>query len=232
VSAQRVLIIEDNADLAAGIEYNLKREGLDVRVSLTGEEGVEAVRAWDPALVILDLMLPGMDGYEVLQTIRTNGSRVPVMILTARGEEADKVRGFRLDADQYVTKPFGLLELLERVKALLRRHEANIAIQSSPGSVIRFGRVEVDPESRCVKRGGNAVTLTPRAFDLLIALASRGGGVATRLELLREVWGHRGLVLTRTVDAHVAELRRKLEDDPANPSHIITVWKVGYRLEG
>ena len=232
MSAARVLIVEDNADLAAGIEYNLKREGLDVRVAPTGEEGVTLVKAWDPALVILDLMLPGIDGYQVLERIRADGSRVPVMILTARGEESDKVRGFRLDADQYVTKPFGLLELLERVKALLRRHEANAAMRASSDAHIRFGAIEVDPDSREVKRKGCPVTLTPRAFDLLLALAARRGGVATRLELLREVWGHRGLVLTRTVDAHVAELRRKLEDDPANPAHILTVWKVGYRLQG
>jgi two-component system response regulator MtrA len=172
-------------------------------------------------------MLPGIDGYEVLKRLRADGSRIPVLILTAKGEESDKVRGFRLDADQYVTKPFGLLELLERVKALLRRYEQSVGENAE----IRFGNIVIDTESRCIERDGVAVTLTPRAYDLLLALINRGGGVATRLELLREVWGHRGLVMTRTVDAHVAELRRKLEDDPANPRHIVTVWKVGYRLQ-
>ncbi len=227
MSAHRVLIIEDNADLAAGIEYNLKREGLDVRTALTGEAGLETIRSWKPALLILDLMLPGIDGYEVLKRLRADGNRMPVLILTAKGEESDKVRGFRLDADQYVTKPFGLLELLERVKALLRRYEQNAGHDAR----ICFGNIVIDTESRCIERSGMAVTLTPRAYDLLLALINRGGGVATRLELLREVWGHRGLVMTRTVDAHVAELRRKLEDDPANPRHIVTVWKVGYRIQ-
>jgi DNA-binding response OmpR family regulator len=229
--AARILIVEDNADLAAGIEYNLLREGFDVRIAANGEDGLAAVRSWKPALIILDLMLPGMDGYDVLRSIRSDGNRVPVMILTAKGEESDKVRGFRLDADQYVTKPFGLMELLERAKALLRRHEV-AAANTAPGACIRFGDVVIDTEARIVQRNGCEVTLTPRAYDLLLALAARAGGVATRLELLREVWGHRGLVMTRTVDAHVAELRRKLESDPANPRHIITVWKVGYRLQG
>ena len=161
--------------------------------------------------------------------MRAETERLPIIMLTARGEEADKVRGFRLDADQYVTKPFGLLELLERVKALLRRQELTGGQAAQAG--LNFGDISIDTDSRSVRRHGVEITLTPRAYDLLLALIARGGGVATRLELLREVWGHRGLVMTRTIDAHVAELRRKLEDDPAQPRHIITVWKVGYRLQ-
>jgi two-component system, OmpR family, alkaline phosphatase synthesis response regulator PhoP len=225
----RVLIVEDNADLAAGIEYNLRREGLDVQVAETGENALDLARSWSPHLVILDLMLPGIDGYEVLKRIRADGSRVPVLILSAKAEESDKVKGFRLDADQYVTKPFGLLELLERVKALLRRHESDE--ERGAPATIQFGSIVMAPDSRGLTRNGIPVSLTPRAYDLLLALVARGGGVASRLELLREVWGHRALVMTRTVDAHVAELRRKLEDDPANPRHILTVWKVGYRLQ-
>jgi DNA-binding response OmpR family regulator len=222
----RVLLIEDNADLAAGIEYNLRREGLDVRVEETGEQGLEAVALWRPGVVILDLMLPGIDGYEVLQTMRSRGDRTPVLILTARGEEADRIHGFRLDADQFVTKPFGLLELIERVKSLLRRGE-----DAASRPKLSFGDVEVDVEARTITRVGQMVTVTPRAYELLLALIRRDGRCATRLELLREVWGHRGAVLTRTVDAHIAELRRKLEEDPANPKHIVTVWKSGYRLQ-
>jgi len=222
----RVLLIEDNADLAAGIEYNLRREGLDVRIEETGEGGLVAVESWRPGVVILDLMLPGIDGYEVLQTMRRRGDRTPVLILTARGEEADRIHGFRLDADQYVTKPFGLLELIERVKSLLRRAE-----EVADRPKIRFGDIEVDVEARTIMRAGQPVTLTPRAYELLLALIRRDGRCATRLELLREVWGHRGAVLTRTVDAHIAELRRKLESDPANPRHIVTVWKSGYRFQ-
>jgi DNA-binding response OmpR family regulator len=153
-----------------------------------------------------------------------------VLILSARGEEQDKVRGFRLDADQYVVKPFRLLELLERVRSLLRRAHAR-ASTGAEGTAIRFGDVVIDPPSRSVTRQGVAVSLTPKAYDLMLALIRRRGAVASRVELLREVWGHRGLVLTRTVDSHIAELRRKLEHDPAEPRHFLTVWKVGYRFQ-
>ncbi|MFN2567362.1 MAG: response regulator transcription factor [Gemmatimonadaceae bacterium] len=225
----RILVIEDNAALAAGIEYNLGLEGHEVQVAEDGRRGLALAREWCPDLVILDLMLPGIDGYEVLRAIRGDRNNVPVMILTARGEEADKVRGFRLDADQYVTKPFGVLELLERVGALLRRSAARDAREGD--AQIRFGAVVVDPTARTVTRRGRPVQLSPKAFDLLMALIAREGKVVTRQELLREVWGYGAFVVSRTVDSHVAELRRKLEDDPADPSHIVTVWKVGYRFE-
>lgn len=228
--SSRVLIVEDNLDLAAGLEYNLRLEGYDVQVAEDGAAGLRAARAWEPDLVILDLMLPDVDGYEVLRSLREEKRAVPVMILSARAEEADKVRGFRLDADQYVTKPFGLLEVLERVRSLLRRSRAG-GRTGAAEEAIRFGEVEVHPSTRVVTRRGEAVSLTPKAYELLLALVRRNGAVARRLELLREVWGHRGLVLTRTVDSHVAELRRKLEDDPKEPRHIVTVWKVGYRFE-
>jgi two-component system, OmpR family, alkaline phosphatase synthesis response regulator PhoP len=221
----RVLLIEDNVELAAGIEYNLVQEGMEVRTAESGEEGLALIGTWRPTVIILDLMLPGMDGFSVLQDLRRRGDRTPVLILSARAQEADLIRGFRLDADQYMTKPFGLLELIERVKSLLRRG----ALAESP--VIRFGDVEIDSTAHTVTRGGEPVSLTPREFKLLLALAQKQGRVVSRLDLLREVWGHRGVVMTRTVDAHVKELRRKLEADPAEPRHIITVWKVGYRFE-
>jgi DNA-binding response OmpR family regulator len=158
--------------------------------------------------------------------------KTPVIILSAKGEEADKVRGFRLDADQYVTKPFGLIELLERVKSLLRRTRARTDVSENGGGagLIAFGDVSVDPASRTVTRSGEAVSLTPKAYELMMALVKRKGAVATRVELLREVWDHRAIVLTRTVDSHMAELRKKLEHDPADPKHFITIWKVGYRF--
>jgi two-component system response regulator MtrA len=185
------------------------------------------VRAQSPDLVILDLMLPGLHGFDVLEAIRKESRRTQVLILSARGEEADVVRGFRLDADQYVTKPFRLLELLERVKSMLRRAE----LRADPPRNIVFGDIEIDTASRSVLRCGQPVSLTPKAYKLLCALVQRAGAVATRNELLREVWGHRGFVPTRTVDSHMAEIRRKLEADPAHPRHFVTVWKVGYRFE-
>jgi len=225
----RVLVVEDQRDLAALLAQNLRIEGLEVRTVEDGREVMPMVRSWAPELVILDLMLPGIDGYEVLRQIRATSGDLPVLILSARGEERDKIRGFRLDADQYVTKPFSLLELLERVHALLRR-SARGGSEPAGGSYT-FGDVTVDTASRTVTRGGAPVALPPKAFDLLLSLIRRDGKVATRVELLREVWGYGPLVLSRTVDSHVVELRRKLETDPANPRHLVTVFKVGYRFE-
>jgi len=221
----RVLIVEDNTDLAYGLRNNLEIEGYAVDVATDGTEGL--VRAADapPDLVILDLMLPGLDGYRVLKALRDRGQQMPVLILTAHGDEADKVRGFRLGADDYVTKPFGLLELMARVAALIRR----TARSTTPEGREQFGDVEIDLRTRSVSRHGTLVPLTPMEFDLLVALLRRDGAIAGRLELLQEVWGHTAAVLTRTVDTHIAELRRKL-DDPADPRHILTVRKAGYRL--
>ena len=229
-SAARVLVIEDNSALAEGIAYNLRHEGYESRIAEDGRVGLSAVREWNPHLVILDLMLPGIDGYQVLESMRREGNRVPVLILTARAEEADKVRGFRLAADQYVTKPFGVLELLERVGALLRRAESRAP--ATRDSTIRFGDIIVDTAARAVSRRGVPCGLTPKAYELLLALISRQGAVAGRVELLTEVWGYGAFVMSRTVDSHIAELRRKLEEDAARPRHIVTVWKVGYRFEG
>lgn len=225
----RILVVEDNTALAEGIEYNLKLEGYEVKIAESGTDAIAAAKSWNPDLVILDLMLPGVDGYQVLKSIRGDGSHIPVIILSARGEEADKVRGFRLDADQYVTKPFGVVELLERVAMLLRRSASISPPQQSENSV-KFGDVVVDLASRSVFRNGVPCTLTPKAYDLLLALLRRKGAVATRRDLLTEVWGYGAFVMTRTVDSHVAELRRKLEAHPAEPRHIVTVWKIGYRF--
>jgi DNA-binding response OmpR family regulator len=226
----KILLVEDNPELAAGIRYNLELEGYEVRVGEDGPAGVQLAEQFAPDLVILDLMLPGMDGFQVLRTLRERGVDVPVLVLTARGEETDKVRAFRLDADQYVTKPFGLMELLERVKMLLRRGRAS-ALPDRSAAPIRFGEVQVDPVGRKVLRAGAEVSLTPKAFDLLLALVEREGEVLSRPQLLRDVWGHRAAVLTRTVDSHISELRHKLEPEPEEPRFIHTVWKAGYRFE-
>jgi two-component system alkaline phosphatase synthesis response regulator PhoP len=222
----RILIVEDNHDLAFGLRNNLEIEGYQVDVADDGAAGLSSARQAPPDLVVLDLMLPGMDGYRVLRQLRAEGRSMPVLILTARGEEADKVLGFRLGADDYVTKPFGVLELLARIEALLRRSRP----ADSGLPVERFGDVEVLPATREVRRAGQPVALTPMEFDLLLALLRRRGGIVSRVELLATVWGHASSVLTRTVDTHIGELRRKLEADPSAPRHILTVRKVGYRL--
>ena len=226
--AARILVAEDNSDLAEGIEYNLRLEGYEVRIAENGRIAVEIAKAWKPDLMLLDLMLPEMDGYQVLRHVRQGNTHVPVIILSARGEEADKIRGFKLDADQYVTKPFSIVELLERIAALLRRS----ARPPEEHTVSRetFGDVDVDLAARIVTRGGKPCALTPKAYELLLALLKRDGAVAGRNELLKEVWGYGAFIMTRTVDTHIAELRRKLEANPAEPKHIVTVWKVGYRL--
>ena len=228
----RVLLVEDNVDLAYGLQNNLEIEGYDVRVAEKGETGLDLAQAWDPDLIILDLMLPDLDGYRVLQHLRKIGCHTPVLILTARGEESDKVLGFRLGADDYVTKPFGVMELLARVEAILRRTRGLAGTEEDDGDApVTFGEVSIDTRSRSVERNGIDVALTPKELDLLLALIRRKGAVANRVELLQEVWGHRAAVVSRTVDTHISELRRKLEEEPAHPRHILTVHKAGYRFQ-
>lgn len=226
----KVLVVEDNANLAFGLTRSLESEGYEVETVEDGSKGLEAARNGSPDLVVLDLMLPGVDGYTILKKLRAEGKDMPVLILTARGEEADKVFGFRLGADDYVTKPFSLSELLARVQAILRRAKAGDK-QGADAAVEEFGEVSINTLARSVRKGNTEVALTPKEFDLLLALVRRRGAVASRLELLKEVWGHQAEVMTRTVDIHIAELRRKLEHDPSTPKHILTVWKAGYRLQ-
>ncbi len=225
----RILLVEDNADLAFAVTTALQSEGFEVAIAATGPDGVARARTRDADLIILDLMLPGFDGFRVIRTLREDGIVTPILVLTARGEEADKVRGLRLGADDYVTKPFGAMELLARVDALLRRSRL-----AAPATTVldQFGDVEVNRAARTVKRYGAAVALTPKEFDLLVALMDRAGAVVPRGELLSLVWGYHQDVSTRTVDIHVSELRAKLETNPGQPVHIITVRKTGYRFEG
>ena len=228
--AQRVLVVEDNEALAYGVRNSLEIAGFEVLVANDGMQGLELARTLAPDLVILDLMLPVMDGYKVLRRLRDEGNNVPVLILTARGEETDKVLGFRLGADDYVTKPFGVLELLARVEARLRPRAAP-APPSRPDGWERFGDVEVNVPARLVRRRSELVELSPKEFALLITLIRHDGAVVSRMELLKAVWGYSASVESRTVDTHVALLRRKLEDDPTDPKHILTVWKTGYRWQ-
>jgi two-component system alkaline phosphatase synthesis response regulator PhoP len=226
----RILIVEDNPDLAFGLQRTLEFEGHEVEVAGDGVTGLEKARSGSPELVLLDLMLPEMDGFKVLRSLRTEGSRIPVLVLTARGDEADVVMGFDSGADDYVTKPFSTIELLARVRALLRRGTITVN-GGAKGGTFGFGDVEVDSDARTVHKNGEPIQLTPKEFDLLMALVQRKGAVASRAELLDEVWRYANTdVMTRTVDIHVAELRRKLEDDPSSPRHLLTVRKAGYRL--
>jgi len=227
-----VLLIEDNEKLARGLQSNLEFEGYAVLCASDGASGLSVVRQERPDIIVLDLMLPDTDGYRVLRTLRDEGDTTPVLVLTALGEEADKVRGFRFGADDYVTKPFGLMELLARIDALLRRagRPNGEAPRATTEAQSGFGDVRVDPAKHTVTRRGSPVSLRPKEYDLLVALLRRNGQVATRIELLKEVWGYDDSVMSRTVDTHIAELRRKLESDPANPKHILTVLKTGYRL--
>jgi len=225
----RILLVEDNEDLAFALRTALENEGFTVAIAGDGASGLEQATRDPVDLIILDLMLPRMDGYRVLRALRGAGIDAPVLVLTAKGEEANKVQAFSMGGDDYVTKPFGVLELIARVKALLRRTRGKDAPPIP--AVERFGEIEVNPASRTVYRGGQLVSLSPREFDLLLALVRRRGAAASRVELLREVWQYQTGVVSRTIDIHIAELRRKLEADPTEPRHIRTVWKVGYRLE-
>jgi two-component system, OmpR family, alkaline phosphatase synthesis response regulator PhoP len=224
-----ILLIEDNPGFAEGLRQNLEFDGYRVTLAADVATSARAIAADPPDLIILDLMLPDGNGYDVLRTIRERDSVTPVLLLTALSEEAHKVRGFRLGADDYVTKPFGLLELLARIESLLRRSASgSFAVVRLPP--VRFGDVQVDRDHRKVTRADAVVQLTPKEYALLAALIARNSAVVAREELLREVWGYDPEVVSRTLDTHLAELRRKLEKDPHHPKHILTLPKQGYRL--
>jgi DNA-binding response OmpR family regulator len=220
---ERVLLIEDDPSIVAGLELNLALEGYEVVSAADGESGLKVARERPPDVVLLDIMLPGMNGLEVLRRLRKTDADVPVLILTARGEEADKVQGFRLGADDYVVKPVGVLEFLARVEALLRRSQPR-----SQAGPVRVGALEIDEDRRSVSVAGDEIDLSPLEFDLLTTLAQRRGSLVSRAELLKEVWGYRSDVESRTVDTHIAKLRSKI--DRGDQSCIVTVRKRGYRL--
>lgn len=230
MTAPHILIVEDNHNLAYGLKNNLEIEGYLATTAADGQAAQPLIAARRFDLIVLDLMLPGLDGFSLLRAMRAAGDQTPVLILTARDEEIDRVRGFRFGADQYLTKPFSVLELLARIESLLRRAAGE---RRAPASLetLRFGEVTVTPKAREVRRDGRVVALAPKEYDLLLALLARQGAIAPRLELIQEVWGYAGDVLTRTVDTHIGELRKKLEVDPVHPKHILTVRKAGYRLK-
>jgi two-component system response regulator RegX3 len=227
--AQRVLIVEDEAALADTVRYHLEREGFAVAVAPDGRAGLERFRDWAPSLVILDLMLPVMSGLDVCRLIRAE-SQVPIIMLTAKDAEADKVAGLELGADDYVTKPFSVRELASRVRANLRRTPA--AATGAVGSTLEAGPISLDLDRHDVRVAGRSVELTPKEFDLLAALLRRAGRLASRDQLIDEVWGSDYVGDTKTLDVHVKRLRAKIEDDPATPRHLLTVRGFGYKFVG
>jgi two-component system, OmpR family, alkaline phosphatase synthesis response regulator PhoP len=230
-----ILILEDNETLALGLRNSLEIEGYKVECVTDGNEGLAWLEKNNPDLVVLDLMLPGLNGFEVLRRYRARGGSAAVLILSARDQEVDKVQGFRIGADDYVVKPVGVLEFLARVEAIIRRLAP--AARSGGGdagaraSQQRFSDVVVDLRTRTVLRAGKPVELSPMEFDFLAFLIESGGDIVSRDTLMQQVWRYSLGVTSRTVDQHVARLRNKLEPDPSQPRHLITVRKAGYRFQ-
>jgi two-component system, OmpR family, alkaline phosphatase synthesis response regulator PhoP len=227
VSAEkaRVLVVEDDISILTGVSMNLRFEGYEVLQAQDGERGIALAVAESPDLIVLDIMMPHINGYEVLRELRSRGVRTPVLVLSAKGLERDKVLGLDLGADDYVVKPFGVAELMARVKAVLRRR------YGEDGEVLRFGEVAVDLRSRAVTRGGAPVELTAQEFRLLAHLLTSPGRTFSRDELLRGAWGLDYEGTARTVDTFVRQLRQKLEPDPDSPRYILTARGLGYRFE-
>jgi DNA-binding response OmpR family regulator len=223
--APRVLVVEDDPAMALALRDGFASEGYDVTVAGDGTEGLALALRGAVDLVLLDVMLPRMSGLDLCRRLRDAGSEVPILMLTARSQEADKVEGLRLGADDYVTKPFSFVELVARVEALLRRTR-----RPAEPETVRFGDVELDFRRLRASRGGEPLELSPREYAILACLIARRGEVVSREQLLQVAWGYERPPLTRTVDMHVAKLRRKIERDPAAPEWILTVHRVGYRF--
>jgi len=228
-TGQRVLVVEDEPMVAEVVERYLRRDGFEVSVASDGIAGFAAFEQWQPDLVVLDIMLPGADGLEVCRRIREQGL-TPVILLTARGRKADKINGLALGADDYVTKPFSPRELTARVHAVLRRASASSVPQAT--AALRIGGLTIDPVGRTLEVNGTPAALTAREFDLLLHLARHAGQVFTRDQLVDAIWTHDFDGDAGTVTVHVRRLRTKIEDDPARPVYLKTVWGVGYRFDG
>jgi len=225
---KRILIIEDDRAILRGLKDNLEYDKYEVLTATDGEQGYCLIKERKPDLIILDLMLPKMSGYELCRKVREEGLTTPILMLTARGEEVDRVLGLDLGADDYVTKPFSVPELLARIRAILRRMQRS-KIGPLPNE-LRFGKVVIDFKRFEARRADKILNMSRKEFGILRLLAARGGEVVTRDELLDEVWGYEQYPTTRTVDNHIALLRSKLEEDPSKPHHLLTVHGVGYKL--
>ena len=221
-----VLVIEDDPAISRGLADNLRFEGYEVFTALDGETGYQLQRDRKPDVIVLDVMLPRISGLELCRKLRADRVQTPILMLTARSEEGDRVVGLDLGADDYVTKPFSVRELMARIRALLRRTQSAASLPND----LRFGDVEVDFLKYEARRNGKAIDMTRKEFAILRFLAGRAGEVVTRDDLLNDVWGYEAYPVSRTVDNHVAGLRAKLERDAANPRHIKTVHGVGYKF--
>jgi len=227
--AEKILIVDDEKPIVDSIKYTLYKEGYDVVVSYDGEDALEKVRKENPDLIILDIMLPKLSGLEVCRIIRRT-SNVPIIMLTARGEDMDRVVGLELGADDYVSKPFSMRELVARIKAVLRRAKMSVSTEAKTKEKLEFDDVLIDVKGRIVLKRGIPVDLSPKEFDLLVTLAENEGRVMSREYLLNHIWGDDFYGDDRTVDVHIRWLREKLEDDTSNPEHIQTVRGIGYIL--
>lgn len=225
---KKILIVDDEVDIASSIQYVLRQEGFQTLLAHDGVKAMELAENEKPDLIILDLMMPGIDGYEVCRRVRSTDQKTPILMLTARTSEIDTVVGLELGANDYIPKPVRLRELVARVKANLRV-TPNEQTQST--RIVRYGSLFIDLDSRIVKVGNQTIDLTFKEFELLVAMAKQPNRVFTRDQLFAQVWGSDFLGESRTVDVHIRYLREKLEDDPSHPKHILTVRGVGYRLQ-
>lgn len=231
---KRLLVVEDDPHIRLGLRDALQTEGYEVSECADGAQALPLLHQCRPDLIVLDLMLPHKSGYDLCREIRAAKNRVPILILSAKGQEIDKVVGLELGADDYVIKPFGLRELLARVRALLRRADPAMgsSVAASVPEVMRFGEVEIEPRALRGRRGALRFELTPREFKVLALLYSRRGDVVSRENILNEVWGVDYYGTTRTLDQLIVKLRQKIETTPGEPRHLLTVHGLGYRLEG
>jgi DNA-binding response OmpR family regulator len=230
MTTTRVLIVEDDEAMSVALRDGFQYEGYAVTVAKDGEAGLQLATSEGADLILLDVMLPKMTGLDICKHLRGTGSEVPIIMLTARGQEIDKVLGLKLGADDYITKPFGFMELLARAEAVLRRSRGPAA--APPADVYRFGDLCIDFKRHEAKKGGQPIELSPREFQLLGYFIEHRGEVVTREKLLDTVWDYNAIPFTRTVDMHIAKLRKKIEDNPSDPRHIVTVHRLGYKFTG
>ena len=223
---KKILIIEDEENMVEGLRFNLEARDYLVIVALDGETGLKKIGQEQPDLVILDLMLPGLNGYEVCKTLKEINPDIPIIMLTAKSQESDIITGLDLGADDYMTKPFSVLELLARINALLRRSNSN----SSVPEIFHHGDLEINFKKYQARKNGKSIYLTPREFEILSYLLERKGEVVSREDLLNQVWGYESFPFTRTIDAHIATLRKKIEAKPDKPVLIITIHGKGYKF--